>query len=308
MLNENYDKTQIDEFVNSSENKLLKELNKFLLNMEICDINRLNVFINNFLFEYDLDPKNVFEIMTTIKNIKKGESNQLSFNQKNETIIFCNDEIKKLNELILLYFYSLFLYKNIILSRTFNYKLHIKNAKKGDNVSQYYIGERYYYGKNITRDYNKAIEWYSKSSEGGNILAMNRLGFCYSFGHGIKVDYKKAFEFYLKSAEGGFKYAPYNVGNCYHDGRGVFQDGSEAFEWAQYKLAEDYLNNFINKDEKKAFKDGIGIDKNLKEATKWIKKYEASKPYKKPLITINDFLNGSDINTLEISENSFVYY
>ena len=83
-----------------------------------------------------------------------------------------NDDIKELNGIIAQYFYSLLLYKNVIFHRIDNYKLHIKNAEKGDNVSQYYIGNCYCYGINTKKDFSKAIEWYSKSSEGGNIKAM----------------------------------------------------------------------------------------------------------------------------------------
>ena len=73
---------------------------------------------------------------------------------------------------------------------------------------------------------------------------------------------------------------------------------------AQYKLAEYYFSNSINKNQSKAFKwylklankngpraiylvakcyrDGIGIDKNIEVAIKWIRKYESLKTYRKP--------------------------
>jgi len=157
----------------------------------------------------------------------------------------------------------LFLYKDIISYSKDNYKLHIKNAEKGDNVSQYYIGYCHYYGRNIKVDYNKAIEWYSKSLEGGNIKAMYKLGICYNFGHGVKKDEKKAFELYLKSAEGGNYLALYTVGSCYHYGKGISKDEDKAFEW-YLKAAEKghatvmMMENMIQKMKKKDF---IGIEK-----------------------------------------------
>ncbi|RIA84015.1 hypothetical protein C1645_832908 [Glomus cerebriforme] len=62
MSNENNDNTHIE------ENKLLQELNKPLLNMNIhiCDIGLLKELINDFLFEHNLDPKNVLEILRQI--------------------------------------------------------------------------------------------------------------------------------------------------------------------------------------------------------------------------------------------------
>ncbi|CAB4391866.1 unnamed protein product [Rhizophagus irregularis] len=390
-------------FITKFFKELLKELYTLLLDIEFKDdTDILNIFINNFLFDYDLDPKNVLEIMTSnsqnifyyssligffyqngigcevdeikafeifsnsVKNNQKALLNHFTFDQKNESISFCNDDIKELNEIITQYFYSLFLYKDIILNRRNNYKFYIKNAEKGDSASQYYIGNYHY----IKKDYDKAIEWYTKSSEGGNIKATYSLGVCYNFGLGIKKEEKKAFELFLKSAEGGYKYALNVVGYCYYNGYGILKDENKAFEFylkaakkghgtsqylvanwyndgkhvlrneekgfywnrkaaingnvnAQFELAEYYIDSSINKNERKAFKwyyklanenkvraiylvakcyrDGIGIDKNLKEATTWIKKYELSKFFGKPQITLNDFLNGSDIDAFSIS-------
>ncbi|CAG8727645.1 9230_t:CDS:2 [Rhizophagus irregularis] len=159
--------------------ELLQELYIILLNAEveeICDSkkDKLNEFINNFLFEYDLDPKNVFEIITS--------------NSQN------------------IYYYSSlvgFFYQNdIILFRKDNYKLHKRNAENGDPVSQYYIAN-----KNFIR--------------------------------------------------------------------------------AIYLVAKYY-------------RDGNGTDKNLIEASKWFSKYELSKIYGCKLITLNNFLEGLDINAFEI--------
>ncbi len=81
------------------------------------------------------DEIKAFEIFSNaVKNNQKAVLNQFSFDQKNETIIFYNDDIKK-NKIILQYFYSLFLYKDDISYRINSYKLHIRNAEKGDNVS-----------------------------------------------------------------------------------------------------------------------------------------------------------------------------
>ncbi|RIA81846.1 hypothetical protein C1645_836294 [Glomus cerebriforme] len=278
--------------------ELLQELNVYLLNMGIN--------------EYDIDPKNLLEIMTcnsqnifcyssligyfyqhgigceaneikafevfsnAIKSNQKIESNQFSFIQENDTIIFCKDIIKKLNEIILQYFYSLFLYEDIILYRKDNYKLHIKNAEKGNPTSQYYISNCYYYGKDIRKD---SFEWYLKSSEGENIKEMKNykhnsendvISGCplidnlYDYEYSIRKNEKKVIAHYLKSAEGGDKYA-----SC------ILKDKSKAFEWhlkaaekekefywnrkatingisnAQYKIADYYLDNFLKS---KAFK------------------------------------------------------
>ena len=55
--------------LNITFKELLQELYIILLNTEIKEYNniedKLKEFTNNFLFEYELDPRNVFEIMTS---------------------------------------------------------------------------------------------------------------------------------------------------------------------------------------------------------------------------------------------------
>ncbi|CAB4402053.1 unnamed protein product [Rhizophagus irregularis] len=399
MFDFNIIKYNLSRNFNNFITKLLQELYIILLNIDIKhDIEvQLNEFMNNFLFEYELDTKVIFDIMTSnsqnisyyssligffyqygigceIDKIKaseiffdtvKNSLNQLSFEKINDEITFYDDDnVKKLNIIISFYLYSLSLYKDIIIHRKNNYKLHIKHAEKGNNISQYYIGNCYRYGINIKYDYNKAIEWYSKSSEGRNIIATYSLGYCYD--HRDKM---KALELYLKSAEGGYKHALHMVGNYYYYGYGILEDKNKAFEWylkaakkghafsqylvanyyndgiyipkneekgfywirkaaingyinAQYNLAKYYLVNSINKNERKAFiwylilanknslraiyiiakcyRDGIGgIDKNLEKAIKWFNQFLSF--YKNSPITLNDFLNGSNINTFKLS-------
>ena len=86
---------------------------------------------------------------------------------------------------------------------------------------------------------------------------------------------------------------------------------------AQIKLARYY---YINKNERKSFgwylnsankrsffaicvvaqcyRDGVGTDKNLVEATKWYQIYKSEIDRKfdeEPLVTLNNFLNGSKL-------------
>jgi TPR repeat protein len=277
--------------------ELLKELYIILINADILndfDIElKLTKFIRIFLFEYDLDPQNTFKILTRdSKNTFRYYTSIIGFfyhkgigckvdkikafeifskaARKNEITPDddgddADDGIKKLNEIILKYFYSLYLYKDVIIDRKNQYKFNIKNARNGDNVSQYYIGHCYYYGKYVEQNYDKAFEWYSKSSEGGNIKATFILGLCYYTGTGVKIDEKKAFELYLKSAKGGYRLALLTVGQCYFNGYGISKDESKAFEWylkaaekgssySQYIIANYYNDGkYIQKNEEKGF-------------------------------------------------------
>ena len=57
--------------------------------------------------------------------------------------------------------------------------------------SQYFLGVCYDKGYGTKKNYTKAVEWYSKSSEQKNPVAMNNLGDCYSNGQGCDQNEKR---------------------------------------------------------------------------------------------------------------------
>jgi TPR repeat protein len=102
--------------------------------------------------------------------------------------------------------------------------------------SQYSLGVCYDNGYGTKKNYTKAVEWYSKSSEQKNPFAMINLGACYQHGEGVDEDKTKGFELYEQSALLGCSGAMTNVGGCYEDGRwqdgeGVTKDLNKAKEW-----------------------------------------------------------------------------
>jgi TPR repeat protein len=97
--------------------------------------------------------------------------------------------------------------------------------------SQYLLGVCYDNGDGTKKNYTKAVEWYSKSSEQKNPVAMNNLGDCYSNGQGCDQNEKKGFEWYEKSANLGCSAAMTNVGMCYQFASGVTKDLNKATEW-----------------------------------------------------------------------------
>ncbi|GBB88408.1 hypothetical protein RclHR1_00150004 [Rhizophagus clarus] len=293
-----------DNFVdNKIFKELLQELYIIFLNIEDRTLH-LDEFIHNLLLENDLDPKKVFETMTILNSqsnfdyssligifyqygigcdvdkdksfeifsniIKNNILKEFSFNQKNGTITFNDDNIKELNEIITHYFYSLSFYKDIILNKGKNHKLYVRSSEKGDSLSQYYVGNHYY----LEKDYKKAIEWFSKSSEGGNIRAIYKLGNCYYYGYGIIRDEKKAFELYLKSAKGGYNHALCSVGDCHYYGRGVLKDRNKAFKWYLKAAKKGYI--YCQYLVAKWYNDGIHVPKNENHWLYWNRKVAIS--------------------------------
>ena len=117
--------------------------------------------------------------------------------------------------------------------------------------AQYNLGEMYYYGRGVEKDYGKAIEWYERAAAKGHIGAKNNLaercyeaGKNYYFGKEIAKDYDKAVEWYEKAADKGHSLAKkelgkwcYLIGAEYYYGNEVERDYHKAIEL--YQKASD---------------------------------------------------------------------
>jgi uncharacterized protein len=100
------------------------------------------------------------------------------------------------------------------------------------------LGELYYYGRGVARDYTQARDWYEKAAAADNANAMCSLGWMYEKGSGVIVqDYTQAGNWYQRAAEAGNTEAMYNLGVFYQNGQGVPQNYDQAREWFQ-KAAE----------------------------------------------------------------------
>ena len=104
----------------------------------------------------------------------------------------------------------------------------IREAKRGDAEAQFRLGERYYNGKGLEKDYIEAVRWLLKSAEQGNDSAQFFIGKCYNDGNGVEQDYDKAVQWYYKSAIQGNVHAQYEFGKC-----------------EEYGLVEDFENPYI---------------------------------------------------------------
>lgn len=86
-------------------------------------------------------------------------------------------------------------------------KANIQAAEFGDVFSQGMLGDRYYYGKGVDKDYSKAAYWYRIAADQGVALAQYNLAGCYELGRGVDKDKERAHELYKKAAEHGVREA-----------------------------------------------------------------------------------------------------
>ena len=83
----------------------------------------------------------------------------------------------------------------------------------------------------------EAVAWLQKAVDKNHPKALNTLGWCYREGVGLSRDFQKAFEYFKRSAMLGWKTGANNMARAYKKGQGCTQDISEAEKW--YVKASD---------------------------------------------------------------------
>lgn len=125
------------------------------------------------------------------------------------------------------------------------------NAGLGDAAEK--LADKYYKGEGVTRNYEKAVYWYtiaannppgaflnSRYINGPSPEAQNMLGLCYRDGNGVMRDYKKAVYWFRRAAECGYSDAQKNLSECYRKGLGVPVSSSQAAWWLNLSKKFDY--------------------------------------------------------------------
>ncbi|KAJ3097083.1 hypothetical protein HDU97_005291 [Phlyctochytrium planicorne] len=103
------------------------------------------------------------------------------------------------------------------------------------------LGEIYWYGRGVERDFKEAAKWYLKSAqnEPGNSMGQYSIGWCLFYGQGVeKEDRQEALKWLNLSAAQGNTKSQILLGYCYYMGEGVEKpDYQLAMKW--YKLAAE---------------------------------------------------------------------
>ena len=107
------------------------------------------------------------------------------------------------------------------------------------------LGEQYYYGKGVEKDYKKAFEIFSRLAELGNEDAECYLGLIYrNGGYGCYRSIPKAYEIFGRLAELGHAKAQYNLGDLYssfYEGKGSY---IEAIKWYEKAADQGYVDAY----------------------------------------------------------------
>jgi hypothetical protein len=144
------------------------------------------------------------------------------------------------------------------------------SAEQGDANAQYKLGNMYYYGQGVPRDYAEAFRWYSKAADQGNAMGQSGLGYLYAHGEGVPQDYARALGLYRNSADQGYAKAQYALGLMYYHGYGVPQDNAETARW--YRKAADQGYAYAQSNLGYMYKYGYGVTLDRAEAERWFHK------------------------------------
>ncbi len=108
-------------------------------------------------------------------------------------------------------------------------------AATGDALAQLNLGAAYDHGMGVTRDVDKAIEWYRKAADQGLAEAQ------FNLAHILvaeDISAVGAAEYMLKAAEQGMADAQYLMGVTYAEGIGVEPDEEKARLWLERASAQ----------------------------------------------------------------------
>lgn len=159
------------------------------------------------------------------------------------------------------------------------FKLLAPFADKGDIQVQEALGNMYFEGNGVKKDYVRAFELFKNIAEqdvdpekmlDSDISVMFskfKLATMYEFGLEVEKDAMEAIKWYQKTAEQGFCEALLHIGNMYMTGKGVKQDDVQAFEWTK-KSAEagDALAAF---NLGLMYENGRGVERDCEKAFRW---------------------------------------
>ncbi|KAK8842215.1 hypothetical protein M9Y10_026446 [Tritrichomonas musculus] len=133
------------------------------------------------------------------------------------------------------------------------------------------LGNLYYDGLGVERNYSKAKEYYELSAKQNNSSALFNLGSLYANGHGVEQNYSKAKEYYELSAKQNNSYALVNLGNLYYNGHGVEQNYSQAKEYYELSAKQNNSDALVNLGN--LYENGLGVERNYSKAREY---YELS--------------------------------
>lgn len=158
-----------------------------------------------------------------------------------------------------------------------SFKYYLQASKFGCAEAEYNMALAYEFGDDyISKDPEKAFEWYSKAAEKNHPEALCQLANYYWDGNEIEQNKRTALSYYIKAAEKGNLFAMSKLSHIYkYESDVVETNDGETSKWDKVYFetcfekanegCEDYYSDLSS-----CYRHGIGTDENLDESLKWI--------------------------------------
>jgi TPR repeat protein len=145
----------------------------------------------------------------------------------------------------------------------------LAKAKAGSAQAQYQLGNMYYLGDGVRRDYSQAEFWFRKGAEQGDPDSQFMLGGLYHFGQGVPQDPVQAFTWVKKAAEQGHMDAEFFLSTAYSEGWGIAKDDAQALVWLRKAAEQGHVTSQFMLGW--AYEsDDVGVPKDYAEAYFWL--------------------------------------
>ena len=122
-------------------------------------------------------------------------------------------------------------------------------AEQGHVPSQMNLGWMHHKGLGVEQNYKTAIKWYEMAANQDNEDAQHTLGNLYRNGEGKKgavtKDLNKAMYYYKKASDNGFPYSTFTIGVMYEKGEGVNKSIKNATKWFKKTYEHDSVKKKI---------------------------------------------------------------
>ena len=137
----------------------------------------------------------------------------------------------------------------------------------GDVYADHTLGQAYYEGRGVEKDWVEARKLFEKAAQAGHTFAMNSLGRMYQRGETVAADPALARRFWEESAARGDIYGLDNLGFVYLEGVGAPKDPAKALDY--FRQASDLGHPEAPNNIGRLYLLGLGVAKNPNEARRW---------------------------------------
>ena len=146
----------------------------------------------------------------------------------------------------------------------------LEQARRSDSQAQLRVGEMYYEGLVVERNFALALDWFRRAAAKGRPQAMNLIGHVHQEGLGVPKDYVEARLWYRQAAEEGSAAAANNLGWLYLQGQGTAKSPALAIEWFERAAAKDHPVALYNLGH--IYSEGIGVPRDAGRALAWYRR------------------------------------